>query len=371
MAITVKHLFVSAKGDGSDATLVRPSNWNANHDIQLATSKIIGRLTAGPGTAEELPVTSYMIGLLNTADYATLAIALGLPTTGDAKLTFKATADVGWVLANDGSIGDVGSGATTSAATNTQALFTFFYNGFSDALVPLQTSAGAGTTRVAQGTAATAFGAKCRIVLPRTLGRALIVGGAAGTGLSARALGSIGGEENHVLTLAELASHTHGFAGSGSGSGSGTGSGSASVFGSFSGDTGTVSANHQHHISFGTGDSDRSLDHTHSYSQPVVPSSSTGGGAFGIVGTSTAANTGGSSLGYTSHAHGVNGDTGFFSANHTHGFSGSVSSSGSCSVTSISVGVNVTVSGTTNPTGSDAAHNNMQPWTAWNVMIRL
>jgi hypothetical protein len=150
MTITVKHAFVSAKGDGSDATLVRPSNWNENHDIEMATNRVLGRLTAGPGDVEELPVTSYMMALLNTADYATLAIALGLPTTGDARLTYKSTADSGWILANDGTIGDVGSGATR-ANLDTQALFTFFYNGFSDAVCPVQTSrAGLGDDGVRQ-----------------------------------------------------------------------------------------------------------------------------------------------------------------------------------------------------------------------------
>ena len=35
MPSKVKHLFVSAKADGPDATLVRPSNWNADHDFGL------------------------------------------------------------------------------------------------------------------------------------------------------------------------------------------------------------------------------------------------------------------------------------------------------------------------------------------------
>ena len=30
--MSVKHKFVSAKADGGDATLVRPSNWNDEHD---------------------------------------------------------------------------------------------------------------------------------------------------------------------------------------------------------------------------------------------------------------------------------------------------------------------------------------------------
>jgi hypothetical protein len=33
MAITVKHKFVSAIPDGTDATIVRPSNWNDDHDL--------------------------------------------------------------------------------------------------------------------------------------------------------------------------------------------------------------------------------------------------------------------------------------------------------------------------------------------------
>ena len=33
MAITVTHPFVSAIADGADATVVRPSNWNATHSL--------------------------------------------------------------------------------------------------------------------------------------------------------------------------------------------------------------------------------------------------------------------------------------------------------------------------------------------------
>jgi microcystin-dependent protein len=44
--------------------------------------------------------------------------------------------------------------------------------------------------------------------VPDYRGRA-IVGAGAGTGLTNRALGSHGGEEKHVLTTAELASHSH------------------------------------------------------------------------------------------------------------------------------------------------------------------
>ena len=140
-----------------------------------------------------------MMGLLNTADFAALAAALGLPTTGDAKLTFKNVADAGWVLVNDSSIGDALSGGGTRANADTVNLFTFFYNNFTDVVAPLLTSTGALTSRTAQGTATTAFGAHCRILLPRQLGRALIVaGGVLAFDFTNRVLGDFSGEEAHA-----------------------------------------------------------------------------------------------------------------------------------------------------------------------------
>jgi hypothetical protein len=56
MAISLKHNFTSAVADEGDTSLVRPSNWNAEHDLTLATSRLIGRTTAGTGSAEEISV---------------------------------------------------------------------------------------------------------------------------------------------------------------------------------------------------------------------------------------------------------------------------------------------------------------------------
>lgn len=377
MAITVNHQFVSAKGDGTDATVVRPSNWNASHNINLATNKIIGRLTAGNGLAEELAVTPYMIGLLNTADLAALSIVLGLPTAGDAKLSFKPTADPGWVLANDGSIGDSLSGGTTRANADTLALFTMFYNNFSDVVVPVQLSTGGATTRVLQGTAALAFSTHCRIVLPKALGRALIVGGA-GAGLTNRVLGTNGGEEAHVLTIAELASHTHTQQGTFGGSGAGSGSISGSGSGSCSGVTGAADRglDHLHTLGGTTGFMNQSNPHGHGVS------GGTQGGTSSFARPQTVVADSFIPIGSTAisinqadinHTHNLPGTTGAAdrSIDHLHGFSGSasVSVSGSCSVTSVSV--NTTISGQTVATGSGSAANVMQPWTAWNVMIKL
>ena len=54
MAVSLKHAFVSAVSDGGDTSLVRPSNWNAEHDLTMAADRILGRVTSGTGAAEEL-----------------------------------------------------------------------------------------------------------------------------------------------------------------------------------------------------------------------------------------------------------------------------------------------------------------------------
>lgn len=61
MAISLKHNFASAKPDGTDLTLIQPSNWNDEHTLQLATSRLIGRTTAGTGSAEEIAVSGDLL----------------------------------------------------------------------------------------------------------------------------------------------------------------------------------------------------------------------------------------------------------------------------------------------------------------------
>jgi len=130
-------------------------------------------------------------------------------STGDVKLTLKNTADSGWLMFNDNTFGSATSGATV-ASNATQALFTLFFNNLSDTAAALFTSGGGATTRAAQVSAAAAWAANCRMLLPYTMGRALGVAGAA-SGLTARALGSVVGEETHLLALSEMPNHNHNF----------------------------------------------------------------------------------------------------------------------------------------------------------------
>jgi hypothetical protein len=61
MAIEIKHKFQSAKDDGTDATLVQPSNWNDDHDISVAGQRLMGRGAAGQGALQEISVVGPLL----------------------------------------------------------------------------------------------------------------------------------------------------------------------------------------------------------------------------------------------------------------------------------------------------------------------
>lgn len=121
-------------------------------------------------------------------------------TTGDVKLTLKTVADTGWVLMNDGTIGDASSGGTTRANADTSPLFTLLWNNTADADCAVSGGRGA--------SAAADFAAHKTIALPKALGRALACYGS-GSGLTARALAHILGEETHTLTAGETGTPVH------------------------------------------------------------------------------------------------------------------------------------------------------------------
>jgi microcystin-dependent protein len=148
----------------------------------------------------ECLVNSYCTFLWNGTNWVLLAGPQTAFTTGDVKATLKTTADSGWIMMADGTIGSASSGASTRANADTETLFTLLWNNVSDSFCPVSSGRGA--------SAAADFAANKTITVPRTLGR--VLGGAgAGSGLTSRAVGAFLGEENHVLTVAELAAHSH------------------------------------------------------------------------------------------------------------------------------------------------------------------
>jgi len=56
MVVSLKHFFQSGKVDGTDSTLVQPSHWNAEHVLLSNTATMLGRMAAGVGPVQELPV---------------------------------------------------------------------------------------------------------------------------------------------------------------------------------------------------------------------------------------------------------------------------------------------------------------------------
>lgn len=136
---------------------------------------------------------------------AVAAAIAALPAStpsGTVVFTLLSSAPSGWVMFNDGTVGDGSSGAT-HANTDSQTVFNTLFANTVDAICPIQTLTGAATTRAAQGTASAAWANHCRMSLPKTLGRSLAVAGS-GASLTTRVLGQILGEENHQLSAAEV-----------------------------------------------------------------------------------------------------------------------------------------------------------------------
>lgn len=121
-------------------------------------------------------------------------------TTGDVKPTFKVVADPSWVLMNDGTIGNLGSGATTRANVDTFNLYSLLWTNVSDVFAPVIGSRGV--------SALADFNSGKPLTLTKALGMAWGFAGA-GVGLTARALGSNVGFETHTLIEDELALHNH------------------------------------------------------------------------------------------------------------------------------------------------------------------
>ena len=134
------------------------------------------------------------------AAQVTALMAASLHTTGDAKLTYKVVADAGWVLANDGSIGSLSSGATNRANADTEPLYALLWGNISNTYCPVSTGRGA--------SAAADFAANKTLTLSRLMGRALMIAGA-GASLTNRTLGQYLGTETHTLVTGEMPAHTH------------------------------------------------------------------------------------------------------------------------------------------------------------------
>lgn len=81
MAVSLKHTFTSNVADSGDATLVQPSNWNAEHTLTAAANTLLGAVSAG--AVGEITCTSAGRDLLDDANAAAQRTTLGVGT-GDS-----------------------------------------------------------------------------------------------------------------------------------------------------------------------------------------------------------------------------------------------------------------------------------------------
>lgn len=135
---------------------------------------------------------------LEFEDYDQINAINSTPRTGDTRMTLYTNSLPGWVSMNDGSIGNVGSGATNRANQDTFQLYKTIWDGVSDAFAPVST--GRGASAVAD------FIAGKTLTLTRVTGR--VLGGAgSGAGLTTRALGEWLGSE--TISIAAMPAHNH------------------------------------------------------------------------------------------------------------------------------------------------------------------
>lgn len=131
MTIQVKHAFQSALPDGSNGALVQPSNWNDDHQITIASGKLVGRLSPGDGPAEEIDTSQFVSSgsfatVATTGDYADLTNKPALGTAASENTTAFASAAQGVLADTAVQPSDIGESvqAYSSVLAATTASFT-------------------------------------------------------------------------------------------------------------------------------------------------------------------------------------------------------------------------------------------------------
>lgn len=139
------------------APMLANLNFNSFKGVNVAAS------TADGETVEhsQLQAVISSVTSLDTTLRA-LITASSIPT-GQRGSFFMQSAPAGWVLANGGTIGSAASGATTRANADTEALFTLFWNSFTNGTLPIRNPDGSVSSRGAS--AAVDFAANKRLTV--------------------------------------------------------------------------------------------------------------------------------------------------------------------------------------------------------------
>lgn len=143
----------------------------------------------------------YLGSIIPTTEFITydnIDAVINAPRTGYVFGSYDLVAPPGYIIMNDGTIGQAGSGASTYAATDSFPLYNWLYTN-----VTVPSANALCTVTGYTGNVVTDFLANRVMNLPVVLGRALASAGN-GSGLTARALASIVGTETHTLSTAEV-----------------------------------------------------------------------------------------------------------------------------------------------------------------------
>src|SRR5215213_8585127 len=93
MGVQVKHLFNNPKADLTDATVVRPSDWNADHVVKLVSRTVTGT-TDTITAADDGGVVKY-----TSASAVTVTLPNNLPVDFSTTLLRFGAGTVTWSLA--------------------------------------------------------------------------------------------------------------------------------------------------------------------------------------------------------------------------------------------------------------------------------
>lgn len=109
MALSITHTFVSAKSDDADTTLIRPSNWNAEHTITAAACSVIGRSANSSGAVADIAASAngqFLQRTSNALSFAAIA-STDLPAGAQVQrvaASYATRTNVGATIPNDDTI---------------------------------------------------------------------------------------------------------------------------------------------------------------------------------------------------------------------------------------------------------------------------
>lgn len=130
------------------------------------------------------------------ATYDQVDTVINSPRTGDVRTSLNNFSPFGWIAANDGTIGNIASMATSLASPSAWPLYSLIWNNVSDTYAPV--TGGRGANALAD------FNANKKMQLTLALGRVFT-----GTATGQTALGTTAGAATATLGIANMPAHTH------------------------------------------------------------------------------------------------------------------------------------------------------------------